>query len=74
MADSNLNTKEDNSVMFDEPEYVFIRNTHCNATREILKKMNNFAMAATSNWITINHSLIKKPFSEYTSMKIQVQL
>jgi hypothetical protein len=59
--------------MFDELEYVFIRNTHCSATREILKKMNNFAMATTSNCITVNHSLIKKPFKQYTSMKIQVQ-
>jgi hypothetical protein len=58
--------KRVNSDMVDEPDYVFVSNIHCRKEREILRKLNNFSLATTSNWITVNQTFVK--YSGFTSI------
>jgi predicted CopG family antitoxin len=51
--------KHPNSEMYDSPNYVFIKNEHCVVRHEILKMLNNFSLATTDKWITINHIFIR---------------
>lgn len=54
--------------MFDEPQYVFVLNGHCNATHEILNKLADFSLTVTSNWITVEQRWINKPSGQIITM------
>jgi hypothetical protein len=60
--------KKIDSDMFDEPQYVFVLNAHCNTTHEILKKLNDFSITTTSNWITVEQKWINKPSGQTISV------
>jgi hypothetical protein len=45
--------------MFDEPTYIFVRNPHFTMQHEILDKLDNYSLATTSDWLTINHTLVR---------------
>ena len=54
--------KQLNSDMLsDDLDYVFINNSYCKSEHDVLKKLNNYSTATTSNWITVNPIFIKKP-------------
>jgi hypothetical protein len=54
--------KELNSDMLsNQSDYVFVNNTYCNSHHAILKELNNYSLARTSVWITLNSIFIKKP-------------
>lgn len=56
-------------MLGNEFDYVFINNTYCRSQHTMLKQLNNYSLATTSNWITVNLTFIKKP-SNTTSISI----
>jgi hypothetical protein len=44
-----------------ECDYVFVNNTYCKSHHDILKQLDNYSLATTSDWITVNPIFITKP-------------
>lgn len=51
--------KEIDSDLLEEPVYVFANNPNCKKDREILRKLDNFSLATTSDWKTVNQTFVK---------------
>jgi hypothetical protein len=59
-----LTPKELNSDMLsNDSDYVFINDTYCKSQHTIISQLNNYSLATTPNWLTVNHIFIKKPSS-----------
>src|SRR5205823_1401185 len=52
--------KKLDSDMLGFESYVFVNNPYCKSQHTILKQLNDYSLATTSNWITVNHTFIKK--------------
>jgi len=48
-------------MLSNESDHVFVNNTYCKSHHEVLKQLNNYSLASTSNWITLNSIFIKPP-------------
>lgn len=56
-------------MLSNESDYVFVNNTYCKSQHDIVKQLNNYSLATTSDWITVNPIFIKKP-SNLTSLSM----
>jgi len=56
-------------MLSNDCDYVFVNNTHCKSHHDILKQLNNYSLATTSDWITVNPIFITKP-SNITSIPV----
>jgi hypothetical protein len=48
-------------MLSNESDYVFVNNTYCKSHHDVLNRLNNYSLASTSNWITLNSIFIKPP-------------
>ena len=58
--------KEIDADMLEEPKFVFANNANCRKDHEILRKLDNFSLATTSEWKTVNQTFVT--FSGRTSI------
>lgn len=56
-------------MLGNDSDYVFISNNYCKSDHAIFKQLDSCSLATTSNWITLNHTFIKKP-SNVTAISV----
>jgi len=51
--------KRPDSEMFESPDYVFVKNEHSVVQHRMLETLNDYSLATTITWNTVNHIIIR---------------
>ncbi len=51
--------KLNSDMLSNECDYVFVNNTYCKSQHAVLKQLNNYSLASTSDWITLKSIFIR---------------